>query len=453
MDQEIRFCTSADGVRLACATTGDGPPLVVVSGWLSHLQFEWDDADVRAFWEGLARGRRLVRFDKRGTGLSDWDVPDMSFEARVRDLGHVADALGLDRFDLLGISEGGATAAAYAARYPERVKSLMLYGAYPRLPFPPDTVDVFLHMVRTDWGIGSAAYTAFMVPGTPEQLAWFTELQRVSASGENAARTLAETVRVDVTPILKEITVPTLIAHRKNDSIHPFEFAREMASLIPGARLEPLEGDMYWPWWGDRKALLNTLNAFLGVEELMPASTAPPKLEHKLLAIVSTDLVGYSRLMAEDEERTIREVYQVRARAGAMIPEHHGRLVDFTGDNFLAEFSSALDAVTYAIEAQRDRAERNAQLEPGHRLEMRIGIHLGDVAVEGDRLYGDGVNIAARLEGLAESGGICVSDVVRAQVRRKVDFDFEDLGEQTVKNIPDPVRVFRTRPLPATDGT
>ena len=437
MEQEIRFGSTSDGVRLAYAILGEGPPLLAVSGWLSHLQFEWDDAEVHAFWKGLARGRRLIRYDQRGRGLSDWDVADLSFEAQVRDLGAVADALDLDRFDLLGLSQGGATAVAFAARHPDRVASLLLYGAYPRLPFRRDLVDVFLHAVRTEWGVGSAALAAFAVPGDAKSAAWWNNLMRASTSGENAARSLEATLAMDVTPLLKTVRVPTLVVHRKGDPIHPFDLAREMASLIPDARLIPLEGHFYQPWWGDTSSVLRALNSFLGVEE-PAAKEAPPKVEHKLLAILSADVVDYSRLMAEDETWTISEMFVLRSQVASLLPAHRGRLVDSTGDNFLVEFGSGLDAVAFAVALQQALVTRT----PERRLEIRIGIHLGDVAVQGERRYGDGVNIAARLQGLARPSGICISEIVHTQVQRKLELGFDDLGQQTVKNIPDAIRVY-----------
>jgi adenylate cyclase len=170
-----------------------------------------------------------------------------------------------------------------------------------------------------------------------------------------------------------------------------------------------------------------------------------PSVEHKLAAILSADVVGYSRLMAEDEDETVRRIRAYRNEIGLLVEEHRGRVVDFTGDNFLAEFPTATDAVEAAAEIQRVIQARNAGVPAGRAMEFRMGIHLGEVRVEGERLYGDGVNIAARLEGLAEPGGICVSDDVLHQVQRKLELDFDDLGEQTVKNIPDPVHAYRVR--------
>ena len=178
-----------------------------------------------------------------------------------------------------------------------------------------------------------------------------------------------------------------------------------------------------------------------------------PDVERKLAAILSADVVGYSRLMAEDEAATIRTLGDYREQVEVLVRQHRGRVADFTGDNFLAEFPTALDAVRTAAEIQRVIRARNADLPEDRRMEFRIGVHLGDVAVEGDRIYGDGVNIAARLEGLAEPGGICISGTVHDQVEKKLSLGFEDLGEQAVKNIPTPVRVYRVPSGEAAPGS
>jgi adenylate cyclase len=167
--------------------------------------------------------------------------------------------------------------------------------------------------------------------------------------------------------------------------------------------------------------------------------------EHKLAAILSADVVGYSRLMAEDEDDTVRRLSAYRTEVANLVGEHRGRVVDFTGDNFLAEFPTATDAVGAAAEIQRVIRARNAALPAGRAMEFRIGVHLGEVRVEGERLYGTGVNVAARLQGLADASGICVSGTVAEQIRGKLAFDFDDLGEQKVRNIPDPVHAYRLR--------
>jgi adenylate cyclase len=172
---------------------------------------------------------------------------------------------------------------------------------------------------------------------------------------------------------------------------------------------------------------------------------APEGVERKLAAILSADVVGYSRLMAEDEAGTIRTLTAYQQQITILVREHRGRVVDSSGDNLLAEFPTALDAVQAAVEIQRVIQARNADQPVEHRMQFRIGVHLGDVTVEGDRLYGDGVNIAARLEGLAEPAGVCISRTVHEQVGKKLDLGYEDIGEQSLKNISDPVRVYQLR--------
>ncbi len=172
----------------------------------------------------------------------------------------------------------------------------------------------------------------------------------------------------------------------------------------------------------------------------------PDAVERKLAAVLSADAVGYSRLMAEDEAATVRTLRDYREEIGLLVTQHRGRVVDNVGDNLMAEFPTALDAVQAAIEIQRVIGARNADLPAERRMEFRIGVHLGDIRVEGERVYGEGVIIAARLEGLAEAGGVCISSEIHGQIRHKLDLAYEDLGEQSVKNIPEPVRAYRVQP-------
>ena len=165
-------------------------------------------------------------------------------------------------------------------------------------------------------------------------------------------------------------------------------------------------------------------------------------IERRLAAILSADAVGYSRLMAEDEVATVRTLTAYREEIGLLVRQDRGRVVDAPGDNLLAEFPSATEAVRCGVAIQRALRARNADLPPGRRMEFRIGVHMGEVMVEGERIYGDGVNIAARLERLADEGGICVSATVRDQVRSKMEVGFRDLGEQSVKNLPEPIHVY-----------
>ena len=172
--------------------------------------------------------------------------------------------------------------------------------------------------------------------------------------------------------------------------------------------------------------------------------------KHKLAAILSADIVGYSRLIAEDEVSAVRILNAYRDEMIALACEYQGRVVDFVGDNMLAEFLSALDAVNYAVRIQRALKNHNEKLSPERRMEFRIGLHLGDIMVDGERLYGEGVNIAARIETLAEPGGICISDAIYKQIHSKLELGYTELGEQNFKNISEPVRVYRAFEAPTS---
>ncbi|CAG0935836.1 serine/threonine-protein kinase PknK [Thermoflexales bacterium] len=255
LEQSIRFCQSADGARLAYATIGAGLPLVKAANWLSHLEFDWHSPIWRHWLIGLAQQHTLIRYDERGCGLSDWNVDDLSFEAWVRDLEAVVDAAGVERFPLIGISQGGPIAIAYATRHPERVSQLILYGSYARGKLKRDLtaeqiaeVEMLLTLIRLGWGSENPAFrqvfTSMFIPdGTLEQYRWFNDLQRASASPENAARIIEGFNTIDVRQLAAQLNLPTLVLHARGDMRIPFEEGRFLASIIPGARLVTLDSN------------------------------------------------------------------------------------------------------------------------------------------------------------------------------------------------------------------
>jgi pimeloyl-ACP methyl ester carboxylesterase len=279
--QEIRFCTAADGVRLAFATMGSGPPLVKAANWLSHLDYDWETTVWRHWFSELSSRYRLLRYDERGCGLSDWDVSDLSFEAWVCDLEAVVDAAGTDRFALLGISQGGPVAVAYAVRHPERVSHLVLLGSFAqgrrvraRTPEERALVEARIEMVRVGWGQPDAQYrqmflSRLLPEGTQEEWREFDELQRRSTSAHNAWRFQQVFADIDIRDVAPLVSVPTLIACARREPDNVFDQSRLLASLIPGSRLLPLdscnhllpERDPAWPLF------LSELDAFLAVNE------------------------------------------------------------------------------------------------------------------------------------------------------------------------------------------
>ena len=275
--QEIRLSTAHDGTRIACATVGQGPPLVKAANFLNHLEFEWESPVWKHWINEISRRQRLVRYDERGCGLSDWHVPDLSFDGWVRDLETVVDSLELERFDLLGISQGGAVAAAYAARHPERVCHLILFGAFARgwqFRGDPQQIEAWtalITLVRLGWGGNDPAFrqmftTRFIPDAGPEQMEWFNDLQRISATPESAARLIEEFSRVDVRPVLADVNVPSLVLHCQDDRVVPFDEGRLLAAAIRGARFVPLPSRNHLvleqePAW---QILLRELSEFLG---------------------------------------------------------------------------------------------------------------------------------------------------------------------------------------------
>jgi len=251
--QAVQFCRNRDGVRLAWSRVGTGPPVVKTGNWLTHIDYDWESPVWSHVLRWLARGHTLVRYDARGNGLSDWEVPEISFDAFVSDLEAVVDAAGLDRFALFGASQGCAFSIAYAVRHPERVSRLVLYGGFARgrrlrgSPVDAEQAEAMLTLMRTGWGQDNPAFrqffTSLFVPGgTPEQMAWFNELQRKTTSPENAVRLRLVSDYMDIVALLPRVRTPTLVLHCRDDAVQPFEEGRFLAASIPGARFVGLEG-------------------------------------------------------------------------------------------------------------------------------------------------------------------------------------------------------------------
>jgi pimeloyl-ACP methyl ester carboxylesterase/DNA-binding CsgD family transcriptional regulator len=321
--QHVRFCTSSDGVRLAYATVGSGPPLVKAPNWLSHLEYEWQSPIWRHWVEGLSRHHTYIRYDTRGCGLSDREPPEISFESWVRDLEAVVDAMKLERFPLLGISQGAAIAIAYATRHPERVNHLILYGAFARGRLKrgggQEAIDEAMLMgklIELGWGTRNRAFrqvfaTQFLPDASPELIDAFDELQRESSSARDAVRILQVTTQVDVTDIARKIKCPTLIMHATEDGRIPFEEGRVLASLIPDARFVPLESRNHIllegePAW---KRFLEEIEGFLGASPGGRAFEGLTVRERDLLEYLARGLDNHQiAAHLELSEKTVRNM-------------------------------------------------------------------------------------------------------------------------------------------------
>jgi len=252
--QNVSFRRTSDGVHLALATSGAGLPVVKTANWLNHIEYDWQSPVWSPLIARLSEHFRLIRYDERGNGLSDWNVEDISFEAMVHDLETVVDGLGLKRFSLLGISQGAAVAIAYATRHPERVSRLVLLGGYAQgWRKRGDTLEIAQRealesLVRFGWGQDNPAFrqvfTSLFIPGgTPEQMQWWNDLQRVSTSPENAVRLMRAFGDIDVTDLLGRVSAPTLVLHSRGDARVPFDQGLALARGIPGAQFVALDSN------------------------------------------------------------------------------------------------------------------------------------------------------------------------------------------------------------------
>jgi class 3 adenylate cyclase len=448
MDQDIRFCTTSDGVRIAYSAVGRGPPLVKVANWLTHLEFDWESPVWRHLFSALAENHTLVRYDERGTGLSDRDINEISLPGLVRDLEAVVDALDFERFALLGISQGGPTAIDYTVRHSARVSHLILYGTFAHIP-PDERAAALAGAIRIGWGQDNPAFrqlfTSLFIPdANQEQMRWFNELERVSASPQVAAMILESLVALDVRDILPSVHTPTIVIHRKSDAAVFFERGREMAALIPGARFVPLEGNNHYILEQEPE-----FETFLDVvEEFLGAQPASRRVRQRApVTILFTDLVGHTAMMSrlgDERGRAVLREHETITRN--VLKQHGGTEIKTMGDGFMASFGSVTSAVQCAIALQRAFAERESSAHPEalEGLSVRVGLNAGEPIEEDGDLFGATVILASRIAAKADGGEILVADTVRGLCSGK-GFLFADRGEFVAKGFEEPVRVYEVR--------
>jgi pimeloyl-ACP methyl ester carboxylesterase/DNA-binding CsgD family transcriptional regulator len=323
--QEVRFCRADDGVRLAWARHGSGPPLLIVSCWLSQLQHDWESPVWRHFLDDLGEVATVVRYDERGFGLSEWDVTDFSLERRLADLETLVEATGLDRFAVLGMSGGAPIALAYAHKHPERVTRMVLYGGMAKganLVEEQDDAaeEAFLAMIRAGWarpdGIFRRVFTTAFIPDASEQqMEWMDELQRTSTNTENAVCSRVARHQIDVSPLLPEISAPTLVLHARGDRVAP-NAGPELAAAIPDARLVMLDSRNHVlladePAW---QVFRDEMAAFVAEDRSTPPLTALSDREREILMLAAegldnTEIAERLVLSVRTVERHVQNVY------------------------------------------------------------------------------------------------------------------------------------------------
>ena len=444
MEPQIRFCTSADGTRIAYATLGEGPPLVLVPSWASNFERDWKHPGGHLWVERVAQHRLYVSFDRRGVGASQREVDDLSLEAHVADIAAVVDHLQLERFDLWGVLDGAAVSIAYAAQHPERVSRLVLWTAYPCGVeiVRPGAIRSLMEMIRESWGLARRAIADVTFPSGPTELQrWFSDTLRQSVSPDVAAKCVEFYGNVDVRPYLPLVKAPTLVLHRRGDRNAPIAAGRAAAALIPDALFVALEGDMGHPYLGDI-SYVETMTQFL--DEGRAAEPAAAALGTRdVRTVLFTDVEGSTALTQRLGDAKAQEVLRTHnSILRDALKAHSGSETKHTGDGIMASFSSATRALECAIAIQRAFAEHNESAEEP--IRVRVGLNAGEPVAEDEDLFGTAVQLAARICAHAEPGQILASNVVQELAAGK-GFVFADQGEATLKGFEKPVRLYEVR--------
>jgi len=449
---ETRYAKTADGAHIAYQVAGEGPlDMVFVMGWTSNVEAMWEDPDLARFLSRLASLSRVIIFDKRGVGLSDRvsDSDFPTFETRMDDIGAVMDSAGSERAVVFGVSEGGPLSMLFAASHPERTLGLILFGTSARFAWAPDFPSgsteeywrAYIDRMDRSWGTPEFARWVVATWGAPTRvdderlITWLTGYTRRAASPGAAIALLRMNRSIDVRDILPAIHTPTLVLGRTDDPDFPIEGTRMLAERIPGAVLAEFPGSDHFFWVGNQEELLDEAERF--VKEL---GDQEAELDRVLATILFTDIVGSTERVAEVGDRRWRELLDAhRARIRPLIGRYRGREVDTAGDGFLATFDGPIRAIRCALsatEAVRDLG-----------IEIRAGLHTGEVESVGEEIRGIAVHIGARVAGMAERSEVLVSSTVRDLVAGAA-LEFEDRGERELKGIPGAWRLYRVVPSP-----
>jgi pimeloyl-ACP methyl ester carboxylesterase/DNA-binding CsgD family transcriptional regulator len=357
---QIRFARSHDGVRLAYAASGRGHPLIKAATWLSHLEYDWDSPVWRHVLQACAQRWHFVRYDERGCGLSDWEVPELTFDSWVRDLETVVDACGAERFALLGLSQGASIAIAYAVKHPERVTHLVLHGSYARgrlirssTPQQREEAEMMARLAEIGWGKADPSFrqfftTQFIPGGTAEQHQWFNELERISTSPQNGANFMRAFDTIDVTSLLERVRCPTLVMHSTRDARVPAEEGRLIATRIPNAQFVPIDSGNHLllegePGWA---RALEAIEAFLPAGVAANADARIAALTPRLLSLL--DLMAQGRDNAQIaatlglSEKTVRN--HITTLFDRLEVENRSQAIVFARENGLGRAHGQTDS-------------------------------------------------------------------------------------------------------------
>jgi class 3 adenylate cyclase len=428
----VLYARSGD-VHVAYQVFGEAElDLVLVQGYASHLDVEWENPAIARFLRGLGSFSRLIRFDKRGLGLSDRNVTPAPLEERMDDVRAVMDAVGSERAVLLGISEGAPMSTLFAATYPERTVALVLYGGMARATQAPDypwgpTLEGFLEateelIMPTVYAGADIDVWAPSLREDPAAMEWLGRYRRAAMSPDGIATVIQMFLEIDVRDVLPTLHVPTLVLHRRGDRVVNWRAAKWMAEQIPGARYVELPGQDHFPWAGDADAIVEEVRAFL------TGTRVEEEPDRVLATVMFTDVVGSTERAASLGDRRWTELLDAHdAGIRHELAAFRGQEIKTTGDGFLATFDGPARAIRCAS-AIRAAAR-------GLDIEVRVGLHTGEIEHRGDDIGGLAVHICQRVLAAARPAETVVSSTVKDLVAGS-GVEFEDRGEHELKGVP-----------------
>lgn len=426
-----KYARSGD-VHIAYQVVGEGSQnLVLVPGWVSHLEYAWEDPSFSRFLRRLASFSRLLLLDRRGTGLSDRVNELPTLEQRMDDVRAVMDAAGAEQAALFGISESGPMCLMFAATYPARTSALVLYGTFARLLRAPDyaigmpaeSAGKFLELLEESWGTGMSAdsFAPSLAHDEVFRRSW-ARFERLAVSPSGIKTLMRMAYDTDARHTLPIIRVPTLIVHREDDRVCRVEGARYIAERIQGAKYVELPGPDHFPWVGDTDAVLDE------VEEFLTGARRGPEPDRVLATVMFTDIVGSTERAVALGDRPWRDLLgRHHTVVREQLTRFRGREIDTAGDGFLAAFDGPARGVRCAGAIVREVRRLD--------LEIRVGLHTGECEILGDKLSGIAVHTGARVASLAGAGEVLVSGTVKDLVAGS-GITFEDRGVKILKGLP-----------------
>jgi len=430
---ETRYAKSGD-VHIAYQVTGTGPfDLVWVPGFISNVELQWDFPEAPRFISRLASFCRVIRFDKRGTGLSDRVVGVPTLEQRMDDVRAVMDAVGTQQAALFGMSEGGPMSILFAATYPERTRALVLYGAFAHSPMwvsaPPEEFEARLSMLERAWGTGASVRRQAPSKASDEAFVrTFARFERLSASPSAASAIMRLNLDIDVRGLLGAIRVPTLVLHRTGDMVVPIQAGRYIGEHVPGAKFVELPGIDHMPSVGHADRLIDEM------EEFLTGSRTEIEADRVLATVLFTDIVESTKRAAELGDRNWQALLNRHHESvRQQLARFRGREIKSLGDGFLATFDGPARAVRCASAI--------AETVQPMGLNVRSGLHTGEIELHRDDIGGIAVHIAARVAATAKAGETLVSSTVRDLVAGS-GIHFEDRGRHALRGLADEVQLY-----------